>query len=304
MPLISQDMQIAQMEIDSRLKKALWVIEKNCSGIFLPEMAFSGSIIGNLKKFGYRWTLIDDEVFRIQYNNYVPFSEIVCFGDFSFLMRSNYWSNQIASGRFDFRCIRQKMDSDIPQWVERETNRLKIETETPAWTREKNIYLILAMDAETFGHHHKDLIERFLSPMLEAWGESGSGILMPLEEILRNFPSWHPAGAVLDTTWATTEDDARKGDFYPLWNFRLNSHHKNLWQLVNIALRYMNKPGASWDCMKMVSSCHFWWISRARWNPEFMKIGAIKAMNIASRFGSKEEKEEAKEIFGKLMELK
>lgn len=283
-PLIPKNMQMTQMLVDSQFKRVLWGIERNCEGIFLPEMAFSQNIIGNLREYDYEWTVIDDEPFRVQYGC-VLFDKIASLQDFKILMRSNYWSNQIACGRLkSFDAMVRKMEYEISQW-----------------THDNSGYLIISLDAETFGYHHQNLIENFLEPMMKKWGSTGKNILTPLNEILRTFPLVYPVEGIINGSWSTAEQDIRKGDYFPLWNSKFNPHHYSLWRLVNIALQYAERPEAGWDCMKIVSSCHWWWISqRSGWKPEFMKFGARKAMGIIERFGDQMEKDEAKNIFEKL----
>ncbi|MDP1629707.1 MAG: hypothetical protein Q8L57_03750, partial [bacterium] len=283
MPLIPKDLQILQMLADGELKNTCWGIERNCNGIFLPEMAFSQSILPNLKARGYSWTIIDDEVFRIQYGG-APFNRVAAIRGFKIFLRSNYWSNRISGGKFSFEEIRGKMNHEIPDW-----------------TKNQPAYLIIAMDAETFGHHHLHLIKNFLEPMVKEWGSEGENILAPIEEIGRIFPD-ESLIKIQDCSWATTEDDYWKDDPYPLWNSKFNPHHRNLWQLVNMALRHFGNPEANLDCLKITSSCQWWWISgRPRWEPGFMKFGARKALEIIERHGSPKEISEAKKIFERLI---
>ncbi len=287
MPLIPKSIQTVEMIVDAQLKKALWGVEKNCNGIFLPEMVFSQNILPNLKDSGYKWTILGDAVFKAQYS-YVPFDHVIDIqGDFKTLLRSNYWSNLIAGGKLNFWEFRRRLEYELPQW-----------------TKGQPAYLVIAMDAETFGHHHKNLITKFLSPMLQAWGNGGEGILTPLEEIIKLFPAKNFV-KVEDGSWSTSQDDYWHDDPFPLWKSRYNLYHQDLWQLVNIALKYAEQPGASWDCMKIVSSCHWWWISRrSEWRPEFMKFGARKAFEVVRQQGTPEEIAEAKSIFEKLDSLK
>jgi alpha-amylase/alpha-mannosidase (GH57 family) len=296
MPLIPSNLQILQMRADAELKKWLWGIEKNCEGIFLPEMAFSGDIIPNLKNFGFRWAVLDDKIFMGQYESFrrydfvVPYDYAISIEDFKLFFRSNYWSELISfpeKGLESFEEMRDKMSYEIPRW-----------------TKNKPAYIILATDAETFGRHRRNFVAKFLEPMLKEWGSSGSGILTPFEKIEDVFPVKNLL-KLCDGSWSTTEDDFSNGDPFPLWNSKFNSHHRNLWELVNLALKYWKEPGVGWDCLKMTSSCHWWWISgRPHWKPEFMKFGAKRAMEIIEQFGEKEEKEKGKEIFEKLMALK
>ncbi len=287
LPLIPKNIQIVEMAADTQFKRMLWGIEKNCGGIFLPEMAFSRSIVPNLQSCGYKWTLADDEPFRVQCG-YVPFDRIPAIDGFQIFLRSNLWSNLIAQGKlFNFEFMRRRMEREIPDW-----------------TKNQPAYLILALDAETFSWHCKDLIGNLLEPLIKEWGSSGQQILIPFEEIINKFEPWNLC-SMISGSWATSEEDIRNGDFYPLWKLKSNIHHQNLWRLVEMALKYAETPGANWDCMKIVSSCHWWWISRRpEWRPEFMKFGARKAFEIIRQYGTPEEIAEAKKIFEKLDSLK
>ncbi len=286
MPLIPGKMRIEQMKMDAQVKKSLWDIKKNCNGIFLPEMAWSRNILPDLKHCGYKWTVIDDEQFRIQCG-YVPFGHIPSVDGFKVFLRSRYWSNRISFDQMDFGQFNRRISEEIPKW-----------------TGNKPAYLILAMDAETFGYHSKKLLERFLIPMVKEWGSGGSGILTPLEEIGRNFSS-KDLLTIDDGSWSAVEKDYRENNVFPLWKSKYNPHHYDLWQLVNMALKYADRSSAILDCMQMVSSCHWWWISRMpEWKPEFMKFGARKALEVICQYGTQEEIIEAKNIFEKLLALK
>ena len=75
-----------------------------------------------------------------------------------------------------------------------------------------------------------------------------------------------------------------------------------LWRLVNSALNYFEYHRE--DCLKITSSCHWWWISgRPRWEPEFMKLGAKKAIEIIRQHGSSEEIATAEKTYKELKEL-
>lgn len=279
LPLIPEFLQRAQIQVDQENKEKWFGIKKNCNGLYLPEMAFSRNDMGLIKEFGYRWSVMDDEPFRAIHGS-VPFDNIIILNGFKTYMRSSLWSNLISSGNFSFADIKARMEYEIPSWTKN----------TPA-------YIIIAMDAETFGHHHEGLIERFLKPMIQEWGSR----IVPIESLEQNFP-WRSASYLPDSSWSTSADDIRKNDPYPLWNSRFNRYHFMLWELVNIALKYF-KEGED-DCLKMTSSCHWWWISgRPYWEPEFMKLGAKKAIEIIRKHGTLKEREVGENRYKKLKEL-
>ncbi len=282
LPLIPEIVQRAQVEEDLKCKEDEFGIKRNCRGFYLPEMAFSRSDMGLLKSMGYKWTVADDEPFVAIYGlGSAPFNHIVTWNGFKIYMRSGLWSNRISSGNYSFYDMRSWMEHEVGKWVGDE----------PA-------YIIIAMDAETFGHHHRHLIEHFLRPMLEEWAGNK---LVPIETLEQTFPI-KSIQYLPDGSWSTSADDVRKNDPYPLWNSRFNRYHFMLWKLVNLALNYFEHSRK--DCLKITSSCHWWWISgRPHWEPEFMKLGAKKAMEVVRQHGGLEDIVAAEKIYKELKDL-
>jgi len=282
LPLIPEILQKAQIEDDEKSKECKFNLKRNCRGFYLPEMAFSKNDVGLLKNFGYKWTVIDDEPFATIYGSgSVPFNHIITWNGFRLYMRSGLWSNTISSGKYSFNDIKAKMEYELAQWTNNEPG-----------------YIIIAMDAETFGHHHRQLIDRFLKPMFQEW--VGSRIV-PIETLEQSFPS-RSIQYLPDGSWSTSADDMRKNDPYPLWNSRFNRYHYMLWKLVNLSLNHFEY--CQEDCLKITSSCHWWWISgRPHWEPEFMKLGARKAVEIVRQYGSPDEIKTAENIYKELKEL-
>jgi len=285
LPLIPEFIQRAQIQKDREDKEKKFGLKQNCRGFYLPEMAFSRNDVGLIKEFGYRWSVMDDEPFRAIHGS-VPFDGIIILNGFKVYMRSSLWSNLISSGNFSFGDIKARMEYEIP-----------------SWTKNVPAYIIIAMDAETFGHHDQPrgarLMERFLKPMLWEWGNEGR--IVPIESLEQNFP-WRSISYLPDGSWSTSADDIRKNDPYPLWNSRFNRYHSMLWELTNIALKYFKD--CEEDCLKMTSSCHWWWISgRPHWEPEFMKLGARKAVEIIRNYGTSSERKIGEKLYKELKEL-
>ena len=282
MPLVPEFVQGNQITEDSDKKESCFGIKHNCQGFFLPEMAFSTNLIQLLKSYDYEWTVIDDEPFVATYGkNSVPFNSIINHDGFNVFMRSNHWSNIISSGKFSFADIKAMMEFEIPNWT----------GNVPA-------YLILAMDAETFGHHHKHLIDTFLRPMLKEW--AGHKIV-PIESLGAYFPE-REVHYLPDGSWSTSINNIERNNPYPLWSSRMSIDRYRLWRLVNQALNHFEH--AREDCLKMTSSCHWWQISRAGWEPEFMQKGAELAMNVIKEYGSADEIAFVQKDYDELMQLK
>ena len=279
MPLIPEFMQRAQIDDENR-KESQFGIKRNSRGFYLPELAFSMKDVGLLKEYGYKWTVIDDMVFGAKNSGAVPFNHIITYNGFKVFMRSRTWSKFVAYDHPNFDELRSRLEHDMP-----------------GWTKGAPAYLIMAMDGETFGHHHMDLVERLLKPMLGSW--MGNKIV-PLETIGQNFPT-RSVSDLHDSSWSTELDDLDRSNPYPLWKSRFNIYHLKLWELVEMALDHSDS--AREDCLKITSSCHWWWISRADWNPDFMKKGAKKAFEIVKQHGTSEEINIAEKLYQELKEL-
>lgn len=281
LPLIPEFLQRAQIRNDQENKEKRFGFKQNCRGLYLPEMAFSRNDIELMKEFGYRWSVTDDEPFRAIHGS-VPCDNIVILNGFKTYMRSSLWSNLISSGNFSFTDIKARMEYEIP-----------------SWTKNAPAYIIIAMDAETFGHHHEGLIEGLLRPMLKEWGNGER--IVPIESLERSFPC-RSVSYLPDGSWSTSADDVRKNDPYPLWNSRFNRYHSMLWELTNIALKYFKN--CEEDCLKMTSSCHWWWISgRPHWEPEFMRLGAKKAVEVIRKYGTPDDIGLGENLYRELKEL-
>jgi len=164
--------------------------------------------------------------------------------------------------------------------------------------------VIIAMDAETFGHHVPGLSESFLFPLIQNWG--GGKVVSKFEELMKLFPH-RENSEIRDCSWSTSYDDLYRNDPFPLWKSKYNGHQLILWDLVYMALKYWDRQDAIHPCLKMVNSCHWWWISRGMdrgfWNPQFMLIGAKKAMAVIEKCGTREEKMKARWQFEVLEQL-
>ena len=194
-------------------------------------------------------------------------------------MRSRTWSNIISFDHPDFDNFGSRIEHNIA-----------------GWTKGAPSYLIIAMDAETFGHHPGDLFERLLKPMLYNW--AGSKI-MPIESIGQSFPT-QSVPYLHDSSWSTELDDLDRSNPYPLWS-RFSTDRSNLWDLVELALKHFDKRQE--ECLKITSSCHWWWISRGGWNPDFMKLGAKKAIEIVREYGNTEDRETGEKLYQKLKDV-
>ena len=151
----------------------------------------------------------------------------------------------------------------------------------------EDIYVITAMDAETFGHHIKHWERLFLEEVYEALEppepvtggvrqlqlladehrdiiafqervEAREVEVVTISQLLNIFPG----GSSIEpkpSSWSTTGDDLAAGNPYPLWNDPNNQIHRLQWEHMNICIVYLT----SWlRCLDLEASKYYADIAR------------------------------------------
>jgi hypothetical protein len=175
-----------------------------------------------------------------------------------------------------------------------------------------DMYIVTAMDAETFGHHIEHWDQLFLGEAYEAvapyadvvqarpLAASTKTLLTTLpqedhEEIepvtISRLLEVFPAGDVIEplpSSWSTTREDIDAGVPYPLWKTPDNYIHKLQWEHVAIceSLVETAQRAADTDISKRhadiarglfdpaLHSCQFWWASRRpHWDVNMISRG-------------------------------
>ena len=230
-PLIPESEVQRQIELDIISKQHyLEVSEK--TGIFSPELCYKDSLLAlySNKPFEFKWTLISDQLMAKE-GIEVPEQKIYRVGELCVLMRSQLWSDR----------IKEKQESGKhwtgKDFVEALANEVK--------TKDSNCYKIIALGAETFGHHIKYFQDTFLRDMLYAIEGTEAVELCLVSELLEKadlpkvekhaetgkaFTYFPPS------SWATSVDDASRNDLYPHWQSPGNQIHEKLWKLTHLIL--------------------------------------------------------------------
>ncbi|MBU6415152.1 hypothetical protein KGQ34_02845, partial [Patescibacteria group bacterium] len=216
----------------------------------------------------------DDETFRYQRlalpdAEQVPQNWIPMIDDCGILLRSRHWSNMISDMRFpDHAPFRG--DMYLSRLLEGQR----------AWRNAVgNIgdsYLILAVDGETFGHHHKNAFADFLVPFFEeAQKRTAECRIVSLNDIFFSFKKIDmPREFLPEGSWSTSHEDMQNGIPYPLWAHPHNPFHVAWNKFFQHAFAYCGVHADDLQLQELMDSafysCSPWWATRD--NPNDRKI--------------------------------
>jgi alpha-amylase/alpha-mannosidase (GH57 family) len=228
-PLMPESEIQRQIELDISSKQNKLGVSKK-TGIFSPELCYDDCLIDLYKSFDFQWTLIGDQLMDKE-GIEIPEQRIYCVNELCVFMRSQLWSDRLTKPQENGKSWTGK---DFVEALAKEVQ-----------NKENNCYKIIALNAETFGHHIKYFQETFLRDMLYAIEDTPDIELCLVSELLekpelqktpkqvepnKDFKYFPPS------SWATNIKDASRGDFYPHWQSQGNPVHENLWKLTRLLL--------------------------------------------------------------------
>lgn len=284
LPLLPDQEVRRQIELDVQLKSDRFGLPGR-GGVLLPELAYHDRLVPLLRDLGFRWTLVDDGVMSTN-GVAVPDRQLLCLEGFAVLMRSSFWSDQIRNAAPDGQYLTGREFVDL---LSRE-----------AAAAGNDCYKIVALSAETFGHHINYYDETFLRDMLLTLERCPSVRLCHVSDLLatrtldkveqppqssREFQYFPPC------SWGTLSKDYEHGAPYPHWCYRENPVHEKLWELTGLILECCERIDFSnaanrelRDALDRVFySCQYYWASFLFWKPELICQGIDRQMRVLYR---------------------
>jgi alpha-amylase/alpha-mannosidase (GH57 family) len=242
LPLIPQTEITRQINENRRTNRKF--ISYQPRGFFPPEMCIGTNIIDPVLSTGHDWIIasgiacpLEWPIDTIHYVN-SPAGKL-----------SVFFRDDVLSNRISFHEI------DVPGFIKH----------LLVFGRDKkdDIYIVTAMDAETFGHHIKNWENDFLDALYkELAGDPDPKTSRSAEKKPEKLISTELAGNIIKpvtisellhyfkvgkaikpkpSSWSTGVEDLRKGNPYPLWNSPDNQIHQLLWEHLNLSIEMVNK---------------------------------------------------------------
>jgi len=282
LPLIPPDEIKRQLELNQRANTFFFGDVYKPRGFFPPEMAYGQSLLPPVTEAGYQWIILSgiacpaswpvETIYRTEHSG----------RDIAVFFRDDLISNRISFQKYG------------PKEFLDNLNSLK--------GNKENIYVVTAMDAETYGHHIKNWENLFLAEVYEqihvsresyahiqqkkALAPQHASILHDTEvtqniqtatisELMNLFPQ-DKQTEPRASSWSAMEQDLKRDNPYPLWADKKSEIHRLQWEHIKICLEMCyratqiadteeskNSAGLARGLMdRALQSDQFWWASR------------------------------------------
>ena len=280
LPLISQKESKHQIEINEEvLRNEFNQWERG--GFFPPEMSISSQVAKSIRELGYKWVIMSGIACPVNW----PTDQIYTSPNGLML----YFRDDILSNKISFNNITAK------GFVEEFTGMVKDNKES----KQKDKYIITAMDSETFGHHIKNFERTFLSKAFELINEQKDIKIEFISDLYKFFPINKQKIIPKDSSWSTSYDDMKAENPYPLWDHPDNRVHTLYWKIVKSLNNLMNLTDnldlkQNWDVERHYNTSRWfydrgvcsdttWWGNpdRGTWSPNLIYKGIALLMKSA-----------------------
>ena len=282
LPLIPENEVRRQIRLNTATNRHFFGEIYRPKGFFPPEMCYIKDILPPIIQSKYKWIILSGIACPTEW----PMDIIhKVESDHETLMV--FFRDDVLSNKISFHDLGPK------EFIEHLEQRRG---------KKENIYVVTAMDAETFGHHIQGWEKTFLAevydelePPLESWenikqakvianqhaallgsNEAAAQIqTVTISELLDIFPHGETVEPKA-SSWSTTAEDIAADNPYPLWKDENNEIHRLLWEHLTICIELVNKALACADndesrhsaaiARRLLDqaehSCQMWWASK------------------------------------------
>jgi alpha-amylase/alpha-mannosidase (GH57 family) len=275
LPLIPSPEIKRQIELNNETNLRFFGNVYKIRGFFPPEMAISEEVISTVKDMGFEWMIMSGIANTLPEfpTNFISRHP----NGLKLIFRDDYISVDCAFNKIN------NVDAFI--------NRLNYKN------TDKNYYIILALDGETFGHHVKHAITEFLTPLFDSLPKQKGIKICTVSEIVDKFTlgaTQHPR----DSSWSTMPYDLAHNVPFPLWFDPNNKIHIEQHRFFMYALTLIHLSGKYRDSMndekkeiydsarnlldRGIHSCSQWWASKRPWYSPDMILRGLNEVLMAS----------------------
>jgi len=269
LPLIPEEEAKRQIRLNRETNLNFFRNAYKPKGFFLPEMCYSDEAGSIVRGMGYEWVIVSGIACQSEWPvAYIPMFKLAS-GPMKVFFRDDIVSNMISFKNLDAKGFVSHLEGMAKD--------------------KEDIYIITAMDAETFGHHIPDWEDIFLAKVYEIIKDSEEVKAVNISELLKIFPVIRTRPPK-PSSWSTTNEEILAGNFYPLWNTPHNNVHRLQWEHMSLCLEIFQEADEVRDNDKALSffnaarhdldmalhSCQFWWANRDRmWSENMINKGLI-----------------------------
>ena len=296
LPLIPKEEVKRQIDLNTQANRRFFGNAYTPQGFFPPEMCYSQDLLQPIIKSGYRWIILSGIACPAEWPMDVIYKVEREGQNLTLFFRDDVLSNRIS-----FQDLEAKeFVAHLDEWQ----------------GKRENIYVVTAMDAETYGHHIQDWERTFLAKVYEELeppaepfeevkqakalagqhtalltnNEAAAKIQMvTISQLLDLFPQ----GQTIEpkpSSWSTTADDMKAGNYYPLWQDKKNEVHHLQWEHLSICIELVNEALQCADneesrhsatiarglLDRAEHSCQMWWASnRPMWDINLIHMGLL-----------------------------
>lgn len=272
LPLIPASEVQRQINLNNETNSYYFKSSHNPKGFFLPEMCYSDESADIVTNMGYEWIIVSGVSCKDKWPLDVIYSIKLKSGSIRVFYRDDIISNRISFKQIDAKGF-------IANLRELKHNKT-------------DIYIITAMDAETFGHHIKGWEHLFLEQifkMVEGTKIGREIKIVNVSDLMKKF-STVKSEPPYYSSWSTTKEEIQKGNFYPLWKDPDNNIHALQWEHMNICIDILKaaeshlhseRSKVFFDMSrvmldKALHSCQFWWANKSRmWGENMVNKGLM-----------------------------
>jgi alpha-amylase/alpha-mannosidase (GH57 family) len=284
LPLIPRREVERQIQLNYRTNRQFFRNFYEPQGFFLPEMCYSKETVSPILNSGHKWIILSGIACACPDSWPVDAIHYVKEGNERLAV---FFRDDVVSNKISFRSLQPSEFLENLKYIK---------------GNKKKIYVVTAMDAETFGHHIQHWEELFLADVYEQIEPSGEALAslkqatvlahqhslffengkiaeevqaVTVSDLLELFPTGRRVEP-LASSWSTSAQDLATENPYPLWKERGNEVHRLQWEHLDITIALVDKAMEVADSDeakrfaaiarglldRALHSCQFWWASR------------------------------------------